>query len=50
MKTNNKSTNIEQVLTPYQVGENDVVVAYNEQEAIDVLVGCCALNSGGFSL
>lgn len=37
-------------LIAYQVGENDVVVAYNEQEAIDVLVGYGDLVSSDFSL
>tara|TARA_R110000772_G_scaffold94368_1_gene192213 strand:- start:345 stop:593 length:249 start_codon:yes stop_codon:yes gene_type:complete len=35
-------------LIPYQVGENDVVVAYNPQQALEVLIEYCAYEADDY--
>jgi len=37
-------------LKPYQVGENDIVLAENEQEAIKILCDYCELSLEEFTL
>lgn len=42
MENSNKNTSIKQVLKPYQVGENDIVLAKDEDSAKQLLVDYCA--------
>lgn len=36
------------ILIPYQVGENDVVVAYNSKQALEVLIEYCAYEADDY--
>jgi hypothetical protein len=38
--------NVTHKLTPYQVGENDIVVAYNPKQALELLVEYCDYEAG----